>query len=123
VTFLGRRSDEDVLALYRSSAVFVMPSLKEGFGIVFVEAAACGLPVIAGNRDGSVDALADGALGQLIDPLSDAELVAALLGALARHQAPSDRATRADLAARAIERFGPPRFAQAVSGLMRSLQA
>jgi phosphatidylinositol alpha-1,6-mannosyltransferase len=120
VTFLGRRSDEDVLALYHSSAVFVMPSLKEGFGIVFIEAAACGLPVIAGNRDGSVDALADGALGQLIDPLSEAELVAALLDTLPRQQPPFDHAARADLSARAIERFGPPRFAQAVSGLMRS---
>jgi len=82
VHFLGRLSDDDVLALYRSADVFVMPSTKEGFGIVFVEAAATGLPVIAGNRDGSVDALADGAIGRLIDPLSQHELVAALIDGL-----------------------------------------
>ena len=82
VRFLGRLSDGDLLALYRSSDVFAMPSTKEGFGIVFVEAAAAGLPVIAGDRDGSVDALADGAIGRLIDPLSHEAIVAALVEAL-----------------------------------------
>ena len=43
VRFLGRLSDEELLAFYRSSSVFIMPSTKEGFGIVFAEAAATGL--------------------------------------------------------------------------------
>ena len=82
VRFLGRVSDEDVLALYRSSDVFIMPSTKEGFGIVFVEAAAAGLPVIGGNRDGSVDALADGRIGRIINPRSMNEIIASLAEAL-----------------------------------------
>ena len=45
-----------------------MPSKKEGFGIVFIEAMASGLRVIAGNKDGSVDALSNGKLGKLVDP-------------------------------------------------------
>ena len=45
-----------------------MPSMKEGFGIVFIEAMCIGLPVIAGNKDGSVDALCNGKLGILVDP-------------------------------------------------------
>jgi glycosyltransferase involved in cell wall biosynthesis len=45
-----------------------MPSIKEGFGIAFIEAAAAGLPLIAGNKDGSVDALLAGKLGELVNP-------------------------------------------------------
>jgi glycosyltransferase involved in cell wall biosynthesis len=45
-----------------------MPSRREGFGIVFLEALACGEPVVAGNEDGSVDPLMHGGLGALINP-------------------------------------------------------
>ncbi len=83
VRFVGRVSDEDVLALYQSASAFIMPSTKEGFGIVFAEAAATGLPVIGGSQDGSVDALADGRIGRVIDPRSQDQIVIALNDALA----------------------------------------
>jgi phosphatidylinositol alpha-1,6-mannosyltransferase len=54
--------------------VFVLPSKKEGFGIVFIEALACGLPVICGNADGSVDAIRNGELGIAINPDNETEL-------------------------------------------------
>jgi len=47
--------------------LFVLPSKKEGFGIVFIEALACGLPVICGNADGSLDAIRNGELGVAIN--------------------------------------------------------
>ena len=47
--------------------LFVLPSKKEGFGIVFIEALACGLPVICGNEDGSLDAIRNGELGTAIN--------------------------------------------------------
>ena len=62
--------DEDLAPLFTMADVYVMPSSKEGFGIVFIEAMYYGLPVIAGNADGSADALLDGKLGLLINPQS-----------------------------------------------------
>jgi len=59
--------------------MFVLPSKKEGFGIVFVEAMACGLPVICGNVDGSVDAIRDGQLGRAVNPDDLEELEEAIV--------------------------------------------
>jgi phosphatidylinositol alpha-1,6-mannosyltransferase len=85
VLFVGMANPEELADYYRLADVFVMPSKQEGFGIVFLEAAASGLKVIGGNRDGSIDALADGAVGVAIDPENSAELVRAVAGALAGH--------------------------------------
>ncbi|MBL9131716.1 MAG: glycosyltransferase, partial [Verrucomicrobiaceae bacterium] len=68
VIFAGFIPNDELCAHYQLCDVFIMPSRKEGFGIVFVEAASCGKPVIGGNQDGSVDALADGKIGVLVDP-------------------------------------------------------
>lgn len=68
VIFAGFVPDHELPLHFLLADVFVMPSEKEGFGIVFIEAMFYGLPVIAGNMDGSVDALANGELGQLVDP-------------------------------------------------------
>ncbi|MDB4926952.1 glycosyltransferase family 4 protein [Mucilaginibacter sp.] len=58
--------------------LFILPSKKEGFGIVFIEALACGLPVICGNVDGSLDAIRNGELGRAINPDDLIELENAL---------------------------------------------
>ncbi len=47
---------------------------REGFGIVFIEALACGLPVICGNADGSIDAIRNGELGTAINTDDEQEL-------------------------------------------------
>ena len=114
VSFLGRLGDDALVDLYRSADLFLMPSAKEGFGIVFLEAAACGLPLVAGNADGSVDALADGALGALVDPHDVAAIAAAVIAALARPEAP-DR--------EALARFAFPAFSAHVDSLVASLFA
>lgn len=64
----GFVAEEDLVAHFRMADIYVMPSMKEGFGIVFIEAMNYDLPVIAGNIDGSVDALSNGELGLLVDP-------------------------------------------------------
>lgn len=78
VQLIGFIKDVELIDHYLLADVFVMPSKKEGFGIVFIEAMVCGLKVIAGNKDGSVDALLNGELGTLIDPDSEEELLVAL---------------------------------------------
>ena len=70
--------EEELPELFCTSDIYVMPSVKEGFGIVFVEAMFYGLPVIAGNADGSTDALLQGKLGILITPENPSAIVDAL---------------------------------------------
>lgn len=82
VAFAGTVAADELPQLYRLADLFVMPSTQEGFGIVFLEAAASGLRVVGGNADGSADALADGAIGTLIDPTDTAALVRAVTAAL-----------------------------------------
>src|SRR5262249_38877932 len=99
---------------YRLADVFIMPSVKEGFGIVFLEAAACGVPVIGGNEDGSWDALREGRLGRAIDPDNEQDLVGAVLAALRPDK------TR-DLTQ--VDAFRRQRFAAHVAELARDLSA
>ncbi len=62
VIFAGFVPTENLAAHYRLADAYVMPS-QEGFGIVYLEALACGIPVLAGDADGSADPLQDGKLG------------------------------------------------------------
>jgi len=86
LVFAGHVADEELPDYFALADVFAMPSTGEGFGIAFLEAAASGLPVIGGNRDGSVDALADGRFGRLVDPLSLKEIEGAVVDALQGRQ-------------------------------------
>jgi phosphatidylinositol alpha-1,6-mannosyltransferase len=94
VQFTGSVPAEELPDYYRLADVFVMPSAYEGFGIVFLEAMATGLRVIAGSQDGSRDALCDGALGTLVDPENGEELASAILAALDNPARTGDRTTR-----------------------------
>lgn len=86
VSLLGFIPDDEVTAHYLMSDLFVMPSKKEGFGIVFIESMACGLPVVAGNKDGSTEALRDGELGTLVDPDDPRAIASALQTLLQRNE-------------------------------------
>lgn len=74
VVFAGFVPDDELIDHYRLADVYVMPS-KEGFGIVYLEAMACGVPVIAGDDDGSADPLQDGRVGWQV-PHRDPDAVA-----------------------------------------------
>lgn len=65
IELLGRRSDEEVRALYRRALAVLLPG-EEDFGIVPVEAQACGRPVVAFGRGGAVETIIDGETGVLV---------------------------------------------------------
>lgn len=88
VTVTGFLADEEITGHFLLADVFVMPSKAEGFGISFIEASACGCKVIAGNQDGSADALLNGEMGALINPSSFDELEYAINTALERPSTP-----------------------------------
>jgi phosphatidylinositol alpha-1,6-mannosyltransferase len=101
---LGRVPDEDLAAVYGTADVFAMCCRErwggleaEGFGIVFLEAAASGVPAVAGRSGGAWEAVEDGSTGYVVDPL-DAGAVAA---ALERLLADPDLRRRMGAAARA----------------------
>ncbi len=75
VYFPGRVDISDLVEYYNLCDIFIMPSTGEGFGIVFLEAMACGKPVIGGGMDGSREPLMDGRLGYLVDPGNAEEIV------------------------------------------------
>lgn len=62
VIFAGFVPTEELVEHYRLADAYVMPS-TEGFGIVYLEAMACGVPVLSGDADGSAEPLQDGKLG------------------------------------------------------------
>ena len=90
VVFLGRVANADLPALYGCADVFAMACRtrwggleQEGFGVVFVEAAACGVPQVAGESGGAAEAVVDGVSGIVVsrpdDPVAVAEAFEALL--------------------------------------------
>jgi phosphatidylinositol alpha-1,6-mannosyltransferase len=84
VVFTGCIEESQKVSFYNLADVFVMPGHGEGFGIVYLEAMACGVPTVGSVLDGSREALLGGKLGVLVNPGDPASLEAGILEALAR---------------------------------------
>lgn len=117
VILCGYVPTEELIDYYNLCDVFVMPSTGEGFGIVFLEALACGKPVIVGNQDASQEAVLDGKLGSLVDPRDTRAIGDAVIGVL-RHTPNSDRLDPEYLRHEALGTFGIPQFRASVSELL-----
>jgi glycosyltransferase involved in cell wall biosynthesis len=122
VTFAGKVPREELLDHYRLCDVFAMPSSGEGFGIVFLEALACGRPVIAGNADGAAEILSQTKLGILVDADQPAQLRDEILAALPAPGAESVVASE-KLRAAVVERFGVEKFAASLRGYLGEFRA
>ncbi len=90
VSFAGQVAEEDLPRYYAAGDVFAMPCRTrlaglevEGWGNVFIEAAACGKPVVVGDSGGAREALVDGQTGVLVDGTSVAAVAEAVAGLLA----------------------------------------
>lgn len=105
----GFIKEEELTDHYLLADVFVLPSKGEGFGIVFIEAASCGVPVIAGNQDGSVDALMNGKLGKLVNPDNTDEISEAIVEHL--------NGIKSNISKTVIENFGFDKFKDNLNNL------
>jgi glycosyltransferase involved in cell wall biosynthesis len=98
VRFFGFVADRTLAILYRLAAVFVFPSLYEGFGLPPLEAMASGTPVITSNVSSLPEVVGDAAL--LVDPLDAAAIAEAMRRVL------TDPALQEDLRQRGLNRAG-----------------
>lgn len=101
-TFLGWRSDEDIRALYRRAAAVLLPGVED-FGMVPVEAQACGAPVVALRSGGALETVVDGVTGVLVDDATPDAFAEGL------HRVETTRFDRTAIRANA-ERFSRHRF-------------
>ncbi len=113
VRFLGRVPDDDVRLLYQRSAVTLLPG-EEDFGIVPLEAQACGRPVVALNRGGAQETVIDGETGTLVHDLSAPAFADAITRTL-------DRSFDAGTIRAHAERFSRMRFADEMETLIAGL--
>ncbi|MEG5062080.1 glycosyltransferase family 4 protein [Microcoleus sp. B3-A4] len=113
VIFAGFVPTENLAAHYQLADAYVMPS-QEGFGIVYLEALACGVPVLAGDTDGSADPLQDGKLGWRV-PHRDSEAVAVACVEMLRGE--DKRCDRRWLREQTLARFSFECLCQSLQGI------
>ena len=120
LTLPGFIPDAELCDHYNLCDVFAMPSRGEGFGIVYLEALACGKPVLAGNRDGAIDPLVGGKLGCLVDPEDVSAIAQSLIQILRQTYPNSVLYDAAALRQETIERFEFEQFGQTLATLMQA---
>jgi glycosyltransferase involved in cell wall biosynthesis len=98
VLFTGPLSEDDKLAAYRSCSAFVLPSIYEPYGIVLLEAAAHGKPLVAANSDGPASIIEEGVNGILVEPRNSLALAESLIHIIEDE----DYARRIGMAAKAM---------------------
>lgn len=101
VVFPGYIPESQKLDYFRLADVFAMPSRLEGFGYVFLEALASGVPVVASRADGGREAIRDGAWGLLVNPDKIEEIACAIESALVNPRIPA----RAELEYYSVDTF------------------
>ncbi|MGK7924214.1 MAG: glycosyltransferase [Spirulina sp.] len=120
VTLTGFVPDEELCDHYNLCDVFALPSTGEGFGIVYLEALACGKPVLGGDRDGTVEPLDYGKYGCLVNPEDTAAIADNLIAILQRTHPNRTLFEPEVLRQNALERFDFPQFCRILARLLES---
>lgn len=120
VTLAGFIPDRELPDHYNLCDVFAMPSKGEGFGIVYLEALACGKPTLGGNRDGAIDALCQGELGALVDPECLEEITQTLIKILQGNYPNQIMYNPKILRQKVIDTYGFEKFKQTLAALFQS---
>ena len=129
VQFVGRLSDQELAAAYANASVFALPGRMragpspqgEGFGLVFIEAAAAGVPCIAGRAGGAPEAIEDGVTGLLVNPESPIDVARGIVRLLAD---PVAARRMGDVGrSRVVREFSAEAFADRVAALVTTLQS
>ena len=121
VTLAGFIPDQEIGDHYNLCDVFAMPSKGEGFGIVYLEALACGKPTLGGNQDGAIDALCNGALGALVEPDDVGAIAQTIVQILQGTYANPLIYQPEALRQKVIDTFGFKRFKQTLAELMQTI--
>ncbi len=108
VTFLGTIPRRELADCYRRASIFCLPSRQEGFGIVFLEAMACGKPIVAARVAAVPETVVSGETGLLVDPDDPADLARAIGDLLSD---PDLRRGMGDAGRRRVEQFRADRVA------------
>ncbi|MGB7056790.1 MAG: glycosyltransferase [Geitlerinemataceae cyanobacterium] len=120
VVFAGFVPTEDLPDHYRVADAYIMPS-QEGFGIVYLEAMATGIPVLSGDNDGSADPLQDGELGWRVPHRDPQAVAAACIKILKGRNTPRESDRRCDgawLRQQTLAKFGKDAFVRRLGELL-----
>ena len=118
VTFAGRLEHHEVVREVARADIFCLPSWREAFGVVYVEAMACGKPVIGCRSQGAEDIISPGQDGILVEPRDVASLASALGQLL---EDPELRQRMGEAARRRSRAFSWDRTAEIYLDLYRSV--
>lgn len=115
VEILGSLSDDEVLELYRNCTMLLFPG-EEDYGIVPLEAQACGRPVVAYGKGGALETVVDGVTGVFFEEQTEESLEAAV-----------ERCSKINFDSKVIrahaEKFGPEQFAEGMARCINKLMA
>jgi len=115
ISLTGYLPEEELSNHYLLADIFIMPSSKEGFGLVFIEAAVCGCQIISGSKDGSSDALLNGKTGTMADPSCPGTLLAAINSCLSTKRTMQDQKQQQQMV---IDHFGFKQYQQKIQQLV-----
>jgi glycosyltransferase involved in cell wall biosynthesis len=112
VIFAGTINETEKVDYYNLADAFVMPGRGEGFGVVYLEAMACGIPVVGSSLDGSKEALLAGKLGLVVNPDDVESLSDGIVQALMRGKGVPD----------GLKYFSPHSFKDRLHGILNEIQ-